>query len=59
MAVKMRLTRMGKKRNPIYRIIVADARSPRDGKFIDEVHMKNKRRMFLFAAGAMSILMAL
>ncbi len=37
MAVKMRLTRMGKKRNPIYRIIVADARSPRDGKFIDEV----------------------
>lgn len=37
MAVKMRLTRMGKKRNPIYRIIVADSRSPRDGKFIDEI----------------------
>lgn len=37
MAVKIRLTRMGKKRNPIYRIIVADSRSPRDGKFIDEI----------------------
>ena len=37
MAVKMRLKRMGKKRNPIYRIVVADARSPRDGKFIDEI----------------------
>ncbi len=37
MAVKIRLTRMGKKRNPIYRIIVADSRSPRDGRFIDEI----------------------
>ena len=37
MAVKIRLTRMGKKRNPIYRIVVADARSPRDGRFIDEI----------------------
>lgn len=37
MAVKMRLKRMGKKRNPIYRIVVADARSPRDGKFIEEI----------------------
>ena len=37
MAVKMRLKRLGKKRNPIYRIVVADARSPRDGKFIDEI----------------------
>ena len=37
MAVKMRLKRMGKKRNPIYRIVVADARSPRDGRNIDEV----------------------
>lgn len=37
MAVKIRLTRMGKKRHPIYRIIVADSRSPRDGKFIDEI----------------------
>lgn len=37
MAVKMRLKRMGQKKAPFYRIVVADARSPRDGKFIDEV----------------------
>lgn len=37
MAVKIRLKRMGKKRNPFYRIVVADSRSPRDGKFIEEV----------------------
>ena len=37
MAVKIRLRRMGKKRNPIYRIIVADSRAPRDGAFIDEI----------------------
>ena len=37
MAVKIRLTRLGKKRAPFYRIIVADSRSPRDGRFIDQV----------------------
>lgn len=37
MAVKIRLTRMGKKKAPFYRIIVADARSPRDGRFIEEI----------------------
>ena len=37
MAVKMRLKRMGKKRNPIYRIVVADSRAPRDGRFIEEI----------------------
>ena len=37
MAVKIRLKRMGKKKAPFYRIIVADSRSPRDGKFIDEI----------------------
>ncbi len=37
MAVKIRLRRMGKKKAPIYRIIVADARSPRDGRFIEEI----------------------
>ena len=37
MSVKMRLKRMGQKKAPFYRIIVADARSPRDGKFIEEV----------------------
>ncbi|MEE3420660.1 MAG: 30S ribosomal protein S16 [Lachnospiraceae bacterium] len=35
--VKIRLTRIGKKKAPLYRIIVADARSPRDGKFIEEI----------------------
>ena len=37
MAVKIRLRRMGQKKAPIYRIIVADSRSPRDGRFIDEI----------------------
>ena len=37
MAVKIRLIRMGYKKNPIYRIIVADSRSPRDGRFIEEI----------------------
>ena len=37
MAVKMRLKRIGAKKKPFYRIVVADARSPRDGKFIDQV----------------------
>ena len=37
MAVKMRLRRMGQKKAPFYRVVVADSRSPRDGKFIDEI----------------------
>ena len=37
MAVKLRLKRMGKKKSPFYRVIVADARSPRDGRFIEEI----------------------
>ena len=37
MAVKIRLTRMGKKKNPLYRIVVADSRNARDGKVIDEI----------------------
>lgn len=37
MAVKIRLKRMGQKKAPFYRVIVADARAPRDGKFIDEI----------------------
>ncbi len=37
MAVKIRLKRMGQKKAPFYRIVVADSRSPRDGKFIDEI----------------------
>ena len=41
MAVKIRLRRMGQKKAPFYRIIVADSRSPRDGKFIEEVGYYN------------------
>ena len=37
MAVKIRLRRMGQKNAPFYRIIVADSRSPRDGRFIEEI----------------------
>jgi small subunit ribosomal protein S16 len=37
----MRLTRVGSKKNPIYRVVVADSRSPRDGKFIDIVGQYN------------------
>ena len=37
MAVKIRLKRMGQKKAPFYRIVVADSRSPRDGRFIEEV----------------------
>ena len=37
MVVKMRLKRMGQKKAPFYRVVVADARSPRDGRFIAEV----------------------
>ncbi|MCL6611846.1 MAG: 30S ribosomal protein S16 [Peptococcaceae bacterium] len=37
MAVKIRLRRMGAKKKPFYRIVVADSRSPRDGRFIEEI----------------------
>ena len=41
MAVKIRLNRMGSKKNPFYRIVVADVKAPRDGRFIDEVGYYN------------------
>ena len=41
MAVKIRLRRMGAKKNPFYRIVVADSRSPRDGRFIEEIGYYN------------------
>ena len=41
MAVKMRLRRMGMKIPPFYRVIVADSRSPRDGRFIEEIGYYN------------------
>ena len=37
MAVKIRLRRMGSKKAPFYRVVVADSRSPRDGRFIEEI----------------------
>ena len=41
MAVKIRLRRMGAKRAPFYRVVVADSRYPRDGRFIDEIGTYN------------------
>lgn len=41
MAVKIRLTRLGDKKAPFYRVIVADSRAPRDGKFIDIIGTYN------------------
>ena len=41
MAVRMRLTRVGSKKNPIYRVVAADERSPRDGKFLEIVGRYN------------------
>ncbi len=41
MAVKMRLTRIGKKKAPCYRVVIADERSPRDGRFIEEIGSYN------------------
>ena len=41
MAVKIRLKRLGSKKNPFYRVVVADERSPRDGKFIEEIGYYN------------------
>jgi small subunit ribosomal protein S16 len=40
-AVKLRLTRVGSKKNPIYRVVAADSRSPRDGKFLEIVGRYN------------------
>ena len=41
MAVRIRLKRMGAKKKPFYRVVVADARSPRDGRFIEEIGYYN------------------
>lgn len=41
MAVKIRLRRMGAKKNPFYRIVVADSRAPRNGRFIEEIGYYN------------------
>ena len=41
MAVKIRLKRIGAKKSPFYRVVVADERAPRDGKFIEEIGYYN------------------
>ena len=41
MAVKLRLTRMGAKKAPVYRVVAADSRAPRDGRFIEVVGLYN------------------
>ena len=41
MAVKIRLKRIGAKKDPFYRVVVADSRSPRDGRFIEEIGYYN------------------
>lgn len=43
MAVKIRLARFGAKRSPFYRIVVADERSPRDGRYIERIGSYNPR----------------
>ena len=43
MAVKLRLRRMGKKKQPVYKVVAADARSPRDGKFIEAIGLYNPK----------------
>ena len=44
MAVKIRLRRMGAKKAPFYRVVVADSRYPRDGRFIEEIGYYNPMR---------------
>ncbi len=44
MATRIRLKRMGAKKSPFYRIVVADSRSPRDGRFIEEIGYYNPTR---------------
>ena len=43
MAVRIRLRRMGAKKQPVYRVVVADSRSPRDGRFLDTIGIYNPR----------------
>ena len=43
MGVKLRLRRMGKKRQPVYKVVAADVRSPRDGKFIEAIGLYNPK----------------
>ena len=44
MAVRIRMKRIGAKNNPVFRIVVTDSRSPRDGKFIEEIGTYHPRK---------------
>ena len=44
MAVKMRLIRIGKKKQPVYRIVVIDGRAPRDGRYLDQIGRYDPRQ---------------
>ena len=44
MAVKMRLMRMGKKKQPVYRVVVVDGRAPRDGRYIEQIGRYDPRQ---------------
>jgi small subunit ribosomal protein S16 len=44
MAVKMRLIRIGKKKQPVYRVVVMDGRSPRDGRYLDQIGRYDPRQ---------------
>ncbi len=64
MSVKLRLTRVGKKKNPMYRVVVADERAPRDGRFIEiigqyqplenpsMINIKDDRALYWLSEGA-------
>jgi len=43
LAVKLRLRKMGKKKQPVYKVVAADSRSPRDGKFIEAIGLYNPK----------------
>ena len=44
MAVRIRLTRLGKKKQPVYRVVVADGRAPRDGRYIEQIGRYDPRQ---------------
>ena len=50
MAVKIRLKRIGKKKQPYYRVVVADARFPRDGRTIEEIGTYNPHTCLLYTS---------
>ena len=56
MAVKIRLRRMGAKKAPFYRVVVADSRYPRDGRFIEEIRLKSASTLRRLKSGLPTVL---